>query len=102
MGWRCVGGLGFTCPNQAPAGGPSRKPTKPWGIPYAQMKASNTDVDERGQIKADAPNEQLYHLGEDLAQRTNRAATQPALVQEMRERLRELTAPGSAAQANRK
>ena len=66
------------------------------------MKVSNSDVDERGQIKADAPQEQLYHLGEDLAQRTNRAASQPALVQELRERLRELTAPASTAPDVRK
>ncbi len=78
------------------------EPAKPWSIPFAQMKVSNSDVDERGQIKADAPQEQLYHLGEDLAQRTNRAAGQPALVQELRERLRELTAPASTAPDIRK
>ena len=66
------------------------EPEKPWSIPYKQMKLSNSDVDENGQVKENAPAEQLYHLGNDLKQQTNLATQQPAQVKKMRERLKEI------------
>jgi arylsulfatase A-like enzyme len=66
------------------------EPEKPWSIPYKQMKLSNSDVDENGQVKENSPAEQLYHLGNDQKQQTNLATQQPALVKKMRERLKEI------------
>jgi hypothetical protein len=54
------------------------------------MKLSNSDVDENGQVKANAAAEQLYHLGNDLKQQSNLATQQPAQVKQMRERLKEI------------
>lgn len=75
------GSSGFTV--QVPSG-------PPWGLPYAKMGTTNSDIDNEGRIKPDAPKEQLYHLGNDLGQKRNLTLDQPERAEAMRARLKEL------------
>jgi arylsulfatase A-like enzyme len=50
-------------------------------------------IDDRGQIKPDASQEQLYDLATDLRQTRNLAAEQPERLRAMRVRLAELAGP---------
>ena len=90
------GSSGFTV--QSPAG-------KPWGQPYAKMGLTNTDVDDQGRVKPEAPADQLYHLASDPRQARNLTREQPERARAMRARLEELTglprttAPGRALPA---
>jgi arylsulfatase A-like enzyme len=68
------------------------EPAKPWSVSYAQLGLRNSDVDERGQPRPDAPGEQLYDLSRDPAQRTNVVALHPERAGALRARLAELTA----------
>ena len=79
------GSLGYTAP----------EPAKPWSLPYSLMGFKNSDVDEKGQIKPDAPKEQLYDLSKDLVQARNVALENPDRLQTMRTRLKELTGKAS-------
>jgi arylsulfatase A len=81
-------------PKQGSGGKTVPEPAKPFGIPYARMGVRNSDVDETGKIRPDAPPEQLYDLAADPSQRQNRATAEPDRLKAMRERLKELTAPG--------
>lgn len=78
-------------PQQGSGGKTVPEPAKPWSLSYRDMKTSNSDVDERGQIKAGSPKEQLYDLSKDSSQTTNLASTQPETLQTMRQRFAELT-----------
>jgi arylsulfatase A-like enzyme len=80
-------------PKQGSGGKTVPEPAKPFGIPYARMGVRNSDVDETGKVRPDAPPEQLYDLVADPSQRQNRAAAEPDRLKAMRERLKELTAP---------
>ncbi len=74
-------------------------PAAPWGQPYDKLGLVNSDVDETGRVKADAPAVQLYNLTADPGQRTNVAAREPGRAAAMQQRLSELTArPKPAAQ----
>ncbi|MCL4202867.1 MAG: arylsulfatase [Pirellulaceae bacterium] len=77
------GSLGMTV--QSPPGAP-------WGQPYAKLGLVNSDVDEAGCVRPDAPSCQLYHLASDPGQATNVAASQPQRVERMQSRLDELLA----------
>ena len=79
-------------PKQGSAGRTVPEPAKPWGMSYAAMGFFNSDVDERGQIRPGAANDQLYNLAEDLPQSKNLASEQPERASAMRARLGELTA----------
>ena len=77
--------LGYTAP----------EPERPFGLSYAKMGFTNSDIDEHGQIKPGAPREQLYNLATDLRQRTNLALEDPDLVRAMRARFLELAGPAA-------
>ena len=79
-------------PQQGSGGKTVPEPEKPWSMAYRDMKTVTSDVDERGQVKAGAPKEQLYDLAQDLAQTTNLATTQRETLQMMRQRFAEITA----------
>jgi arylsulfatase A-like enzyme len=74
-------------------------PGKPWSQPYAKMGFVNSDVDAQGQIKPDAPKDQLYHLGNDAAEAKNLTLDQPERAKAMRARLEELTRRPKASAA---
>jgi arylsulfatase A-like enzyme len=77
------GSLGYTAP----------EPERPFGLPYAKMGFTNSDIDERGQVKPGAPPEQLYNLATDPRQGRNLAVEQPGRVRAMQARFRELAGP---------
>jgi len=79
------GSLGYTAP----------EPERPFGLPWARMGFTNSDIDEHGQIRPGAPREQLYNLATDLRQRTNLALEEPDLVRVMRARFLELAGPAA-------
>lgn len=78
-------------PAQGSGGKTVPEPAKPFGLPYAKMGFTNSDVDSSGQIKPGAPHEQLYDLAHDLAEANNRAAGEPDRLKAMRERFTVLT-----------
>jgi hypothetical protein len=59
----------------------------------------NSDVDTEGQIKSDAPADQLYHLGNDIREEKNVTRDYPERAESMRARLEELTRKPSAPPA---
>ena len=65
----------------------------PWGLPYAKMGVTNSDITAEGKVKADAPPVQLYRLPSDPRQQINLAAQEPQRAEAMRKRLEELVAP---------
>ena len=83
------GSLGYTAP----------EPERPFGLRYAKMGFTNSDIDEHGQVKPDAPPEQLYNLATDLRQRKNLAVEQPERVRAMRARFLELVGPVAGGRA---
>ena len=87
-------------PVQGSGGKTAPEPKKPWSLSYQLMQFQNSDVDEHGQIKPDAPAEQLYNLGDDVNQHTNLAAAQPERLKAMRERFQVLTAGYHKAHAS--
>jgi hypothetical protein len=60
------------------------------------MGFTNSDIDERGLIKPDAPPEQLYKLSTDLRQSTNLALKEPDRVRAMHARFLELAGPAAS------
>lgn len=68
---------------------PELKP-KPWGISYQKMGFINSDIDEVGQIKPDAPTSQLYFLADDLGEHTNLIHQNPERERQMRARMQQL------------
>lgn len=78
-------------PQQGSGGKTVPEPEKPWSLSYRDMKFQNSDVDERGQLEAGAPSEQLYDLDKDVGQHTNLAASQPERLKALRQRFVELT-----------
>ena len=68
---------------------PELKP-KPWSCSYAEMGFINSDVDDDGQIKPDAPADQLYHLGKDISEAKNLTRAEPERAKAMAARLKEL------------
>lgn len=79
------GSLGYTVP----------EPEKPFGLPYAKMEFTNSDIDEHEQLKVGAPPEQLYNLATDVRQSKNLAAEQPERVRAMHTRFLELAGPAA-------
>lgn len=78
-------------PKQGSAGMTVPEPRgKPWGQSYAAMGFINSDVDDEGQIKPDAPSVQLYNLSDDLPQRQNVVAQHPDIAARMQARMDEL------------
>jgi arylsulfatase A-like enzyme len=65
----------------------------PWGLPYAKMGVTNSDITVEGKVKADAPPVQLYRLSSDPRQQVNLAVQEPQRASEMRKRLEELLPP---------
>ena len=59
----------------------------PWGQPYAKLGLANSDVDERGRVKPNAPARQLYNLATDPRQATNLAPREPARADALAARL---------------
>lgn len=82
-------------PKQGSGGKTAPEPAKPFGLAYAKMGFQNSDVNESGQIKPEAPAEQLYDLSKDVEQKTNLAAREPDRLTAMRKRFQELA--GTAA-----
>ena len=78
-------------PRQGSGGKTAPEPSKPFGLQYSAMGFHNSDIDEHGQIKPDAPKEQLYDLAKDLGQHLNLATSDPDRLKVMRERFTELT-----------
>ena len=78
-------------PKQGSAGYSAPEKDKPWSVPYALMGFNNSDVDEHGHIRDEAPKEQLYDLDKDISQTTNIALQHPERAHSMRVRLEELT-----------
>ena len=77
-------------PKQGSGGKTVPEPTRPWSVSYAEMGFTNSDIDEHGQIKPEAPKIQLYHLADDPSQATNVATEYPQRVQAMDARLEQL------------
>jgi arylsulfatase A-like enzyme len=77
------GSLGYTAP----------EPERPFGLKWAKMGFVNSEIDDQGQIKPEAPKEQLYNLASDVRQSKNVAAEQPERLRAMRSRLLELAGP---------
>ena len=75
------------------------EPERPFGLRYAKMGFTNSDIDEHGQINPGAPCEQLYYLATDLRQRKNLALEQPERVRAMRARFLELAGPVAGGRA---
>jgi arylsulfatase A-like enzyme len=65
-------------------------PGKPWSQPYAAMKFTNSDIDTDGQIKAGAPETQLYDLTEDLEEHRNIVGEHRDIAARMQARMDEL------------
>jgi arylsulfatase A-like enzyme len=61
-----------------------------WGQPYARMGLANSDIDEHGKIKPDAPAAQLYNLRSDPSQATNLFRDRPDMAAQLRSRLDDL------------
>ncbi len=62
-------------------------PGPPWGQPYAKLALVNSDIDDAGRVKPEAPAVQLYDLAADAGQTTNVAAGEPERVAAMQKRL---------------
>jgi arylsulfatase A len=91
-------GLWIYIPKQGSGGKTAPEPAKPFGLNYKKMNFNNSDIDENGKIKSDAPKEQLYDLENDLGQHENLANKQPEKLESMRQKFAELT-KGSHKQA---
>jgi hypothetical protein len=78
-------------PKQGSGGKTAPEPAKPFGLNYKKMNFNNSDIDENGKIKSDAPKEQLYDLEHDLGQHENLAAKQLEKIEAMRKKFAELT-----------
>jgi len=68
---------------------PELKP-RPWSLSYQTMGFINSDQDERGQTKPDAPSNQLYSLANDPGQHTNVVGQHPERQMQMQARIVEL------------
>ncbi len=77
-------------PKQGSLGKSAPEPARPFGLAWAKMGFSNSDIDDSGQIKAGAPSEQLYNLATDLAQRKNVVTENPERASGLRFRLAEI------------
>ena len=85
-------------PKQGSGGKTAPEPAKPFGLNYKKMNFNNSDIDENGKIKSDAPKEQLYDLEHDLGQHENLANKQPEKLESMKKKFAELS-KGSHKQA---
>jgi arylsulfatase A-like enzyme len=78
-------------PKQGSAGMTVQVPPGPqWGVHYAKLGLTNSDVDAQGKIKPDAPKAQLYNLKDDLPQHANVISQHPDLAARMQARMDEL------------
>jgi arylsulfatase A-like enzyme len=82
------GSCGMTTPEQQP---------KPWGQPWTKLGFINSDVDDRGRIKNDAPAAQLYNLKADPAETVNVIQEHPEIAQKLAARLDVLVPPKKTA-----
>ena len=69
------------------SGGMTAHPTIKWGQPFEKMDVKNSDLNENGTLKADAPPAQLYNVHIDPAQKTNVYSQHPERVAEMQKML---------------
>ena len=72
--------------------GVTTDPKHSWAMQFQKLGLVNSDFDEQGQIKPDAPEFQLYNLKDDPQQHTNLAEKYPEKVKELSERLQALRA----------
>jgi arylsulfatase A-like enzyme len=72
--------------------GVTTDPKHAWAMQFDELGLVNSDFDEQGQIKPEAPKVQLYNLKDDPQQRSNLAETHPEKVKELSERLQALRA----------
>jgi len=63
---------------------------RPWSVSYQNMGFVNSDLDEKGQYKADAPQQQLYSLATDLGQKVNLVTQHPEQQALMQKRIEQL------------
>jgi len=70
--------------------GVTTDPAMSWAMQFDAIGLVNSDFDEDGQLRSDAPEVQLYQLKDDPGQTKNLAAEQPAKVEELAARLAEL------------
>ena len=78
-------------PKQGSLGMTVQVPPGPqWGQPFAKLGLVNSDIDAAGQIKAGAPEAQLYNLKDDPGQTVNVIARHPEVAQRLAARLAEL------------
>ena len=64
--------------------------TNEWFLPLHKMGLSNSDYDEEGNIKDDAPDTQLYNLKKDPSQSQNVVNEFPEKATEIAARYKEL------------
>jgi arylsulfatase A-like enzyme len=67
--------------------GVTTDPRHSWATQFAELGAVNSDFDESGNLKPDAPKVQLYNLDEDPRQAVNLAEHYPEKVKELSARL---------------
>ncbi len=72
--------------------GVTTDPKHSWAMQFGELGLVNSDFDEQGQIKPEAPEVQLYNLQDDPQQRSNLAEKHPEKVKELSERLQTLRA----------
>jgi len=78
-------------PKQGSGGMTAPEPKgKPWSQSWTKMGFINSDIDDEGQIKPDAPVDQLYYLGKDIGEMHNLTRERPARAEAMHSRMEEL------------
>ena len=68
---------------------PELKP-KPWSLSYQTMGFANSDLDDQGQIKPEAPTNQLYFLAADVGEHTNVVRQNSERQRQMQARMEQL------------
>jgi arylsulfatase A len=71
--------------------GVTTDPRMDWAMQLAELGLSNSDYDEAGQLKADAPQEQLYNLRTDPQQSTNVLLQFPEKAAELAKRFKQVS-----------
>ena len=66
-------------------------PSATWAMQLGEMGQLNSDYDEAGQLKADAPQEQLYNLRTDPQQSTNVLLQYPEKAAELAKRFKQVS-----------
>jgi arylsulfatase A-like enzyme len=78
-------------PKQGSCGMTVQVPSEtPWGLPYAKMGLTNSDVTVQGTVKGESSPGQLYDLRNDLPQGTNQFQARPETARRLATRLEQL------------